>query len=145
MPAPKGHAPYLGSDTGGRPIKYTTDFIEKEAVAFEEWMKLPDSIWYESFAVERGYDPNLLSLWAKENERFSGVYKLSQGWQKTKLIKGGLLSEYNAAITKLVLANTCGWTDRQQVSGDAVNPLAFVLNSIDGTSKELVNNEQERD
>lgn len=141
MPAPKGHAPYPGCEQGGRPTKYTKEFIEEEAIAFEEWMRLPNSIWYESFAVERGYDPNLLSLWAKENEKFSGVYRLSQGWQKAKLIQGGLLNTYNASITKLVLANTCGWTDRQQVSGDATNPLAFLLNSIDGASKELINNE----
>ena len=138
MPAPKGHPPYNINGEGGRPKKFTKEFIEKEAEAFLEWMQRHESVWYESFAVERGYDPGYLSLWAKENKRFSQVYALSQGWQKAKLISGGLLNHYNSSITKLVLANTVGWTDKQQVSGDAVNPLAFVLNKIDGTSKELV-------
>lgn len=39
MPAPKGHAPYPGCEKGGRPLKFTKDFIESEAEAFLEWMK----------------------------------------------------------------------------------------------------------
>ena len=31
MPAPKKHPPYPGCETGGRPLKYTKEFIEKEA------------------------------------------------------------------------------------------------------------------
>ena len=143
MPAPKGHKPYNTKNEGGRPVKYTKEFIEKEAEAFEAWMKQKTSIWYEDFALERGYDPNLLSIWAKENERFSGVYKISQAWQRSLLLRGGLLNKFNASITKLVLANTSGWTDKQQVSGDVANPLAFILNDIDGTTKELIDDEQE--
>jgi hypothetical protein len=138
MPAPKGHRAYNTSGEGGRPKKYTKEFIEKEADAFEEWMNRKESLWYEDFASQRGYDPDQLSIWAKENKRFSGVYKRAQAWQKSLLIRGGLLSKFNASITKLVLANTCGWTDKQQVSGDAVNPLTFLLGRIDGESKELV-------
>lgn len=147
MPAPKGHAPYPGCETGGRPKKYTSEFIEAEADAFEKWMddKSGKNLWYEDFASGRGYDPNLLSLWAKENEKFSGVYTRAQSWQKSLLIRGGLLNKFNASITKLVLANTVGWTDRveSKVSGDSTNPLAFILRNVDGTSKELVNGEQE--
>ena len=140
MSAPKKHKPYPGSETGGRPVKYTKGFIENEAHAFEEWMRRPESLWYKDFALERGYDPDLLSIWAKENEKFSGVYKCSQNWQQSKLVNGGLRGEYNASFTKFVMANTCGWAERQQstISGDAVNPLTFVLSSVDGMTKELV-------
>lgn len=139
MPAPKGHKPYPGCETGGRPVKYTSEFIEAEADAFLAWIKLDKSLWYEDFALERGFDPDLLSIWAKENEKFSGVYKRAKAWQKSLLVKGGLLNNLNANIVKLVLFNTVGWTDRQEtkISGDPSNPLAFVLNSIDGSTKEL--------
>ncbi len=42
------------------------------------------------------------------------------------------------------MGNVCGWTDRSEskVSVDNVNPLAFILKEIDGTSKELVHEEQ---
>lgn len=138
MPAPKGHDPYPGCETGGRPKKYTDAFITQEADAFLEWMQKPDSIWYKDFALERGYSPECLSIWAKTHEKFSQVYEISQHWQQSKLIKGGLFSQYNPTITKLVLANTCGWTDRTQVAGDGSNPLAFVLNQVDGSTKDLV-------
>ena len=143
MPAPKGHLPYLGCEKGGRPKKYTEAFIEKEADAFEAWMRLPDNIWYKDFALERGYLPDQLSEWAKINEKFSRVYKKSQEWQQSKLVKGGLLNQFNAGFTKFVMGNTCGWSDRQQLSGDAANPLAFLLQKMDGSSKELIQDESE--
>ncbi len=139
MPAPLGHAPYKGCETGGRPTKYTDEYIENEAIAFHEWLKLPDSIWYESFAIERGYTPDMFSIWSKSNEKFSGVYKYAQHWQKQKLLNGSLLNKYNSSITKLVLANTIGWTDKveQKVTGDSKNPLSFVVD-MDSRSKELI-------
>ena len=138
MTAPKGHKPYPGCEKGGRPLKYTKEFLESEADAFLIWMQRDDSIWYKDFALERGYLPDQLSEWAKVNEKFSRVYKRSQEWQQSKLVKGGLLNKFNAGFTKFVMGNTCGWSDRQQVIGDIVNPLAFLLSKIDGKSKGLV-------
>lgn len=112
MPAPKHHTPYAGCENGGRPLRYTKQFIKHETKAFEEWMNRPDSLWYKDFALERGYNPDLLSLWAKENEKFSGAYERSQHWQQSKLINEGLYGTYNAPFTKFVMANTCGCTDR---------------------------------
>lgn len=145
MPAPRNHEPYNKEGEGGRPIKYTENFIEREAEAFELWMKLDTSLWYEDFAMERGYSPQRLCEFAKQNERFSEVYEKSHTWQKSLLIRGGLLNKFNSSITKLVLSNTCGWTDKAEtkVSGDAVNPLAFILQNVDGTTKELINDENE--
>ncbi len=139
MGAPKGHKPYPGCEKGGAPKKWTSERIEKEAAAFEEWMKFPDSIWYKDFALERGYLPDLLSDWAKTNEKFSRVYRKSQEWQQSKLLKGGLLNHFNAGFTKFVMGNTCGWYDKQQISGDASNPIAVAMNKADGSSKDLVN------
>lgn len=36
------------------------------------------------------------------------------------------------------MANLSGWSDKQQISGDAANPLAFLLQKVDGQSKDLV-------
>lgn len=143
MPAPKGHKPYPGSEKGGRPRKWTDELIEQEADAFEQWMERPDSIWYEDFCLGRGYPPDNLIRWAKENEKFCTVYRKSQIWQKSKLIRGGLLNTYNAGFTKFVMGNTCGWADKQHatISGDSSNPLTFILNSIDGATKELASHE----
>lgn len=142
MPAPKSHEAYRNKEgklLGGRPKTFSDERIEEEAEAFVEWMKKEDSIWYKDFAMERGYHPEYLSIWAKTNERFSQVYAFSKEWQQSKLVKGGLLNKYNGGFTKFVMANTCGWAEKTQVSGDSSNPLGFVLNMIDGTTKDLIN------
>lgn len=141
MPAPRGHEPYPGCETGGRPKKYTDEFIEKEAVEFEKWIEKPNSPWFEDFANQRGYSGEYLSRWAKINEKFNQVYEKAQSMQKGILVKGGLTNKFNSNFTKFVMANTCGWSDKSEskISGDAVNPLAFILKSVDGSSKELVN------
>lgn len=139
MPAPKGHPPYNKNGEGGRPaIKWPPERLEELADRFEEWMKRPDSIWYEQFCLENDFLPEQLTRFAEKSERFGQVYKKSQAWQKTKLIKGGLINEFNAGFTKFVMSNTCGWTDKQQVSGDATNPIGFLLKRADGQSQELV-------
>ncbi len=45
----------------------------------------------------------------------------------------------NSNFAKFAMANLSGWSDKQQVSGDAANPLAFLLQKADGQSKDLVN------
>lgn len=141
MPAPKNHKPYPGCENGGRPEKYTKTFIEKEADAFLEWMKHPESIYFKRFAIDRGYHPNRLAEFAEQNEKFSGVYEKAKAWQEVRFVEGGLLSEFNAGFTKFVMGNICGWVEKQEtkVSGDAANPLAFLLQKVDGQSKDLSN------
>ena len=138
MPAPKGHKPYPGCETGGRPLKYTPEYIEKEAEAFLLWMQLPDSIYFKRFALDRGYSPNRLPEFAADNEKFAVVYEKAKAWHEIKLVEGGLLGAFNAGFTKFVMGNTCGWFEKQQIVGDTANPLEFLIKNTDGTSKELV-------
>jgi len=143
MPAPKGHPPYPGCERGGRPREWTDDLIEKEAEAFWDWLQLRTSFWFEQFAIERGYPDSYLITFSKRNKKFRSVYEFAKSWQKSRLVQGGLLNKFNSNITKLVLFNTCGWSDKQQISGDATNPLAFLLSSVDGNSKDLVQDDSE--
>ena len=140
MPAPKGHEPYEGCETGGRPEKYTEEFIEREADAFLNWIGSNRNIYFKSFALERGYHPNRLAEFANQNEKFLGAYEKAKAWQEIRLIEGGLLSEFNAGFTKFVMINVCGWTDKQEtkVSVDKANPLRFILEQINGKTKDLI-------
>lgn len=142
MPAPKGHPPYPGSETGGRPKKYTEDFINNEAEEFIKWLSNPSNIWFEDFANERNYSPRLLSIWAKENHKFSEAYERAKYWQKSLLIKGGLLSKYNPNITKFVLVNCSDMTDKQTVV-QQTNSFDSVLQTIDGSSKNIVDDSKQ--
>ena len=143
MAAPKGHEPYPGCETGGRPKTYTQEFIDAEADALEKWMQQPDSIYFKRFAFSRGYSQQRLSEFAEISIKFAETWDRVREWQEIRLAEGGLTSEFNASFCKFVMGNACGWADRTEtkLSGDAVNPLAFVLKEIDGTTKELVNDE----
>jgi len=141
MPAPKGHLAYNKNGEGGRPKIYTTEVIEKEAEALEEWMKDKNNLFLEEFAFERGYDTDKLHVWAKENERFRGTYKRLQERQKIILYRGGLSKKFAYPMCALILANSHGIVAKteQKLSGSAVEPLAFALDKIDGKTKDLVN------
>ncbi|HEY4832822.1 MAG TPA: terminase small subunit [Waddliaceae bacterium] len=144
MPAPLNHPPYPGAETGGRPIKYTKEFIEAEADALEKWMQQPDSIYFKRFAFDRGYSQQRLNEFAELNEKFSETLTRAREWQECRLAEGGLMGEFNGSFCKFVMGNACGWTDRTEtkLSGDAVNPLAFVLQNVDGKTKELINDDE---
>lgn len=47
----------------------------------------------------------------------------------------------NSNFAKFAMANLSGWSDKQQLSGDAANPLAFLMQKIDGSTKDLVHDE----
>jgi len=138
---PKGHAPYPGCETGGRPLEYTQEKINAFADEFTEWQKDPSNIWFKDFCIERDINPDLLVEWSNKNDKFSGAYKLAKHRQESRLVNGGLLDSYNAGIVKFVLANAHGWSEKNEakVSGDAENQLAFILKMVDNTSRELVN------
>lgn len=140
MPAPINHLPYPGCETGGRPRKYDLSKINSFADELIAWMKIPTNVWFKDFCLDKDIDPDLMSEWAKESEKFSGAYKLAKARQESRLVNGGLMETYNGGIVKFVLANAHGWSDRQEtkVSGDAVNPLAFLLQAVDGKTKDLV-------
>lgn len=144
MAAPKKHAAFNKNDEGGRPIEYTEAFLEKEAEALLIWFENPSNFYYKKFALERGYSPQRLSEFAKCNQRFSEALEKAKAWQELRLVEGGLQGGYNATITKFVLTNCHNWAERTQqtLSGDAVNPLSFVLQAIDGKTKELVQDEE---
>ena len=143
MPAPKGHEPYKGCETGGRPKIYTKEVIDAYAEDFANWLKDDAHVWYKDWALDRDLEPNLLGIWAKENEKFSGVLIAAQERQQSRLVNGGLQNKYNGGIVKLVLANAHGWRTEKtesKISGDPQNPLAFLLAEVQSAdaSKELV-------
>ncbi len=141
MPAPKKHKPYPGCETGGRPRKYTTEQIEAFADELIAWMKIPTNVWFKDFCLDKDIDPDLMKTWSVESEMFSGAYRLAKMRQESRLVNGGLVEIYNGSIVKFVLSNAHGWADKHEskLSGDASNPLAFLLQKADGESKGLVN------
>ena len=144
MPAPKGHAPYPGCETGGRPRRFSTEDIERFADELLEWMKDESRFWLKDFFIERGIDPDYMAIWAKENEKFSGAYRLAKVMQESRIFKGSMMETFNTGMSKFALMNVHGWVDKQEtkVSGDALSPLQFILERADGGSKDLIDEEE---
>lgn len=142
MPAPLNNQ-YAKGHGKGAPQRYTAAWIERESQSFLEWMRLPDSIFFKTFAIERGYHPNRLQEFADKSEVFSGVLEIAKAWQESKLVNYGLFNKTNSGMTKFVLSNHHGYTEKSQIAGNGSSPLAFLLGKIDGASKDLINGEHE--
>lgn len=144
MAPPKGHLPYNKNGEGGSPKIYTDEFIEKEAMLFEEWMKKPDSVYFKEFAFERGYSQKLFSEWAAVNHRFAETLQRVKEWQEFRVAKGTLKNEFNAPFAKFFMGNVCGWSEKTEtkISGDSENPLSCILTNVSGKTKELVSGEE---
>ena len=121
MPPPKGHAPYPGCETGGKPKVQTTEFIEKEAEALLEWSQNSTNLFFNTFALKRGYAPQRLSEWAKKNDKFREAYELATAWQESKLVEGGLKSSLNSGFTKFVLVNKHEWKEKVEETKATTN------------------------
>lgn len=139
MPAPMGHAPYAGCETGGREKIYDKEFIENEADEFMKWMAKPDSLFYKRFCFDRGYSPQRLTEWAQVNEKFSDAYEQSKHWQELRISEGALNNQLNGGFSKFFMSNVCNWSEKSEnkISGDADNPLSFLITNMKDT-RELV-------
>ena len=144
--APKGsnlgHPSYPGSEKGGRPAKYTDEFIENEAEELLLWMKRPDSIYFKQFSLERGYHWNRCLLWAKKNEKFRDAHLLLKDWQESKFAIGGLTKIYDSSLTKFMMLNVCGMREEKNITVQTTGPIADWLVEASGKSKELFNNDK---
>jgi len=145
MPAPKGHEPYPGCETGGRPKIYTTEFIEKLADDLEEWIKNGKFLWFERFAIQHNLCPDYMKDFANENEKFFRAYRKAKAYQRVILYEGSLLKKFQYNAVQLILGHEYGIFAKteQKLSGDAVDPLAFVVNINDGNTKDLLKEEDD--
>ena len=143
-PAPLGHPNYASPDNpGGRPRRYSLEDIERFADELLIWIKNESNFWMKDFCLEKGIDPRLMQDWCKESERFSECYSLAKSQQESRIFKGSMMEMFNAGMSKFALINHHGWAEKSEskISGDAANPLTFLLTKVDGSSKDLVSDE----
>jgi hypothetical protein len=147
MASPKGHKPYPGCETGGRPLTYTKEFLDNIADEFLQWMEEDDSrFWLKDFFIDRRMHTQKIGEWVERSEKFRSAYLIAKELQERRMVAGGMKNQYNSNITKFALVNNHAWvSDKSEtkVSGDAQNPLAFLLQSTDGKSKDLVKESDE--
>lgn len=141
MSAPKGHLPYNKNGEGGRPIKYTQEFLDKESRVLEEWMKDKNNLFIEDFCFDRGYHESRIDEFVKANERFSLAYNRFKMKQKSALFSGGLRRKFAHPMCALILSHNHGVYQKteQKVISNTLDPLEWIVGNIDGNSKDLVN------
>jgi hypothetical protein len=141
MAAPKGHAAYNTKGEGGSPKIHTKEFIENEAEELNKWMQKEGNIFFNRFALMRGYHPQRLTEFAEKSVRFAEVFTMAKKWQELIISEGAITKEFSDGFSKFILINHHGWADKSEtkVSGDAENPLSFLMTQADGQSKDLVN------
>lgn len=101
--------------TAGRPTKYDHK-IQKLADEYIDggYETCGDVVpTAAGLACEIGVSKATLYVWSKGNQKFLDTLNRLQGVQERKLTAGGLSNSYNAAITKLMLANH-GYSEKVQ-------------------------------
>ncbi len=103
MAPPKGHAPYPGCETGGRPKYWTDERIEEEAKLLIEWAVQPDSFVLGKHYGKRGYHYWHAMSWTKENKVFEEAKKLALTIVGARREEMALLGSLDNSIVKKLL------------------------------------------
>jgi hypothetical protein len=126
----------------GRHKVYTTEFIEKEAEALEEWIKTDEFLFLEDFSFLRGYTSKRMREWRDENEKFAAAYARAKDRQVGLITRGGLSGKFNPQYCMFTAKNVLRWTDKtivvQEQQTEAIAPEAY------NTSKDPVNDRASR-
>lgn len=100
MGAPKGHPPYPGCETGGRPVIWTDDKIEYEADLLIEWAQKDSSLVLGQHYGARGYSYDHAMDWAKRNEKYKMAKKVALTIVGARREEKALYAIIDSAIVK---------------------------------------------
>jgi hypothetical protein len=117
MPAPKGHPPYPGCETGGRPLEWTDEKVEAVADQLLEWIKSPGNFWFKDFAMSIDLAVDNLARFAKRNEKFRRAYKKAIAHQESVLFKSGFDNTKNPTMAIFALKCNHKWKEGEDTSG----------------------------
>ena len=90
----------IKKSAGGRPEKYTQEWLIEEAKALREWIVQPRSLWLKGFAYERGYRPACLSEFSDKSKEFSEALEFAKDEQERKFVHGAWSKEMDMAFVK---------------------------------------------
>lgn len=102
MPAPFGNKNAVGNK--GQPKRiYTPERLAEEAKALREWIVVPTNIYLKDFCHERGYSPQRIDEFQKENLEFAEALNFAKDKQESKMIKGGLYKNFGMDAIKFFM------------------------------------------
>ena len=122
----------------GRPEKWTQEVLEQLAYKLIKWTERPESIYLKTFCYENGFLAQQAEEFCQKSPVFSEAWLAAREWQEQKLVVQALKRKTSDNMTKFVLANVHKWKERSELSGDANNPLAMVLDKIARKNQEPI-------
>jgi hypothetical protein len=119
---------------GGRPKKYTKQYIDELADRMAEWFGIQlnqpvnqkdfesnKNILLKKFAVLNGFSEQRISEFAAKNEKFSEVLKVVKDVQWVK-VADGLTEGGNKTTGYIFLGKQFGMRDRQEAGDNELTP-----------------------
>jgi len=116
---------------GGRPIKYTEEYVENELNDILYKIQTDKNIYLLGQVLEyKEYSPQRISEWAKKYTMFSETIKKIKSILEERINRGGLEGKLNPTMAIFNLKNNYGWKDRQEVEVDNVDPIKEKLSQL---------------
>ena len=141
MPSPIGHPPYNVNGEGGRPKRYTDEYIDFLANELNNWIQIPENIFIENFCLKHDIPEQKVTETLNKNLRFSEAYNKLKTKQKVKLFEGSLNKTFAHPMCALLLSHNHSIIPKteQKIIGSIDSSLAALIEKHDGSSKDIVN------
>jgi hypothetical protein len=143
MAPPKGHLPYNVNGEGGRPPRYTPEFLNDLANKLDTWIAIEKNLWLKDFFIQQYISNKIVDYLCSLSNRFFESYQRALEIQESRIYTRALERRYDGTMARFGLMNNHGWAEKSktEISGDANNPLNVLFNH----SKELVNSNTNSD
>lgn len=120
----------------GRPREWTEGLIEQKRKALEKWIENPREFFFTSYLVQEGLDAKQIERFCTYSEEFRQTHARALAMQEKRIVEGAMLRKFDATFAKFLLANKAGWREKQEISGDAANPLAVIMDRIAASARD---------
>jgi len=126
MSAPEGNKNALGNK-GGRPEKYTQEFLKDLADKLIKWFKSSeDNIFINNFCIDNDVDKRNLSNLCEKSQEFSRAYNKFITFQEGMILKQSYKRERSEQISKFLLINNHGYvSDKTQAQVDQTSKVQY--------------------
>jgi len=118
----------------GRPTKYNSSVLDTANSYLEVYTRVIPSV--EDLSIHLNVAMSTIHLWARTHPEFSGTLERIKKEQMLKVMDGGLMGDYNAAISKLVLHNH-GYSDKTEVDSTSSDGTMSPVNKIELVAKDF--------
>ncbi len=128
---------------GGRPTKYTTDFIDNLYNKLIEFIKVRASNQVPFFLLEFNVENDITrnDIWKinKKSKQFKDAIKKAKELQELLLAQNMIKRGSNTGAFAFALKNVAGWKDRQEVNNKGIKSQNIIIMDSSGYVKSLEN------